>query len=320
MQGRVDDMPCAYSNNVTMNWIEITLRVDGEAAEAVADLLQRYGHQGVSVEQAGILPDLWDEDEVPAPDQLIVRAYIPEDDRAPDAKTQLETALGHMCLMYPMPEPAYRVIEEEDWAEAWKAHYQPLRIGRHLLICPQWIDIDSAPDDIVISLDPGMAFGTGTHPTTQLCLQALEDLIAPTMRVLDLGCGSGILSIAAAKLGANQIVALDIDPIAVKTTKENAQQNGVDHQIIAQQGSLETIITSPRRFDLIVVNILAKIIIELCDQHLGDTVRPGGKAIFSGIIDEQADEVETALRQTGLEPTARRQDGDWILIEASRRV
>lgn len=302
------------------NWIEVTMRVDGESAEAVAEVLQRYGHQGVSVEQEGITPDIWDEGEVPAPQNLLVRAYFPDDHRAADTKKQLEIALGHMNMMYPMPDPQYTVIKEEDWAEAWKVHYHPLRVGKHLLVRPLWIDVDPEPDDLVISLDPGMAFGTGTHPTTQLCLEALEDLTQANHEILDLGCGSGILSIAAAKLGATQVVGLDIDPIAVKATLENAEANGVAEQIIAEEGSLEAVIKSGRQYDLIVVNILAKIILQMTENNLGDIVRPGGLAIFSGIIDTQVEEVEVALRQTGLEPYARRQQGDWFLIEAKRTL
>lgn len=301
-----------------MDWIEISLSVDGESAEAVAELLQRFGHQGVSVEQEGILPDRYDEDAVPPAQRLTVRAYIPDDSRVTEAKTQLESALGYMNALYPMPTPVYTIVKDEDWAEAWKAHYHPVRLGRHLLIRPRWIETETHPDDLVIALDPGMAFGTGTHPTTQLCLEALEDLVQPGVKVLDLGCGSGILSIAAVKLGALQVLALDIDPVAVKVTQENADINGTADKISTQEGSLENVITSSRRFDLVVVNILAKIIIAMCDHHLGDTVRPGGVAIFSGIIESQAEDVEVALRKTGLEPVARRQEGDWVLIETRR--
>jgi ribosomal protein L11 methyltransferase len=301
-----------------MDWIEISLSVDGEAAEAVAELLQRYGHQGVAIEQEGIPPDQWDDGDAQPPQKLTIRAYIPDDNRAPEAKSKLEAALGHMNLMYPMPTPTYTSVKETDWAEAWKAHYHPVRVGRRLFIRPLWVEAETSADDLVISLDPGMAFGTGTHPTTQLCLQSLEDHVQPGIKVLDLGCGSGILAIGAAKLGAGHILALDIDPIAVKATEDNAEQNAVSDKITAQEGSLENIITSARRFDLIVVNILAKIIIAMCDQHLGDIVRPGGIALFSGIIHDQADDVEAALRKTGLEPFSRRQDGDWVLIEAKR--
>jgi ribosomal protein L11 methyltransferase len=302
-----------------MNWIEIKLRVDGESAEAVAEVLQRYGHQGVSIEQEGIEQGKWDDgDIVPLPDKLTIRAYIPADERAEDSKIRLENALGHMSMMYPMPKPEYIAVKETDWAEAWKTHYHPIRIGKNLLIRPLWIDVELQSDDIELALDPGMAFGTGTHPTTQLCLIALEAQVQPAMRILDLGCGSGILSIAAVKLGAKSVLATDIDPIAVKATKENAEQNGVSEKITAEVGSLADLISTSQQFDLIVVNILARIIIEMCSQGLGQVVRPGGIAIFSGIIDTQIDDVEQALRETGLEPYQRRQQGDWIAIEARR--
>ena len=299
-------------------WIEVSLRVDGESAEAVAEVLGRFGHQGVSLEQDGIPPDTWDESDIPPPQNLVLRAYFPDDARLQETKQELETALGHMRLMYPMPMPAYRRLQEDDWAEAWKAHYQPLRIGERLLVRPLWIDVELADGDIEIALDPGMAFGTGTHPTTQLCLEALECMIQPAQDVLDLGSGSGILSIAAAKLGARRVLALDIDPIAAEATKENAAANGVSEKIIAIEGSLETVLTSARRFDLVIVNILARVILQLAELGLGEIVRPGGRAVFSGIIDSQVDEVEAALRRTGLQPTGRRQRGDWVLVETKR--
>jgi ribosomal protein L11 methyltransferase len=301
-----------------MDWIEIALQVDGEAAEAVAELLTRYGHQGVSIEQDNIASEKWDDGDVPPVTTLTLRAYIPADDRAEDAKLRLESALGHMSMMYPMPRPVYTLVHEEDWAEAWKAHYHPVRVGKRMLIRPLWIETEIAPDDLVVALDPGMAFGTGTHPSTQLCMVGLEDRVQPGMNILDLGCGSGVLAITAAKLGAAHIWGLDIDPIAVRVTDENAAQNGVAAQITAQEGSLAEVVASGRQYDLIVVNILARIIIAMCGERLGDTVRPGGLALFAGIIHDQADAVEAALRQTGLEPYARRQDGDWVLIEARR--
>ena len=301
-----------------MDWIEISLQADGEAAEAIAELLQRFGHQGVSIEQLGIMPDSWDDGEVPPAENLMIRAYLPDDDRLPAAKEQLETALGHMSLMYPMPKPIYRKVQETDWAEAWKVHYHPVRLGRNILIRPRWIEVETKPEDIVLSLDPGMAFGTGTHPTTQLCLEALEDVVTHGIRVLDLGSGSGILSVAAAKLGAVEVLAVDNDPVAAKVSTENAEYNGVTDKITSQTGSLDTVLHSARRFDLVVVNILARIIIAMCAEGLGQTVRPGGTAIFSGIIQDQADDVETALRSTGLEPYKRRIQGDWVAIEAKR--
>lgn len=303
-----------------MDWIEVSLEVDGEAAEAVADLLQRFGHQGVAIEQAGFPIEVWP-DEIPPADRLIVRAYFPDDERAEDARQKLREALYYMSRLYPIPEPVFRVMHEEDWANAWKAHYHPVRLGRRLVIRPAWAELpDPRPDDVVLVLDPGMAFGTGTHPTTQLCLIALEELLAgwPAVEVLDLGSGSGILGIAALKLGARRVLALDTDPIAVTATLDNAALNGVADRLTAQQGSLDTLQSTARHFDLALVNILAKVIVALCDEGLGRVLRPGGVGLFSGIIDEQADEVEAALRRTGLEPVGRRTLGDWVVIEARK--
>jgi ribosomal protein L11 methyltransferase len=303
-----------------MNWIEVSLDVDGEAAEAVADVLRRYGHQGVAIEQAGFPVEVWP-DEVPPADRLIVRAYFPDDDQAEAKKQKLREALWHMGRLYPMPEPVFSVVNDEDWAEAWKKHYHPLRLGRRLYIRPEWSDAPGArPDDIILVLDPGMAFGTGTHPTTQLCLIAIEELLAdwPAVDVLDLGCGSGILGIAALKLGASKALMLDIDDLAIRSTLENAAYNGVQDHITAQEGSLDTLKTTSRHFDLLLCNILAKAIIEMCGQGLGDVLRAGGKAVFSGIIQDQADDVEAALRQAGLEPYKRRTLGEWVAIEARK--
>jgi len=299
-------------------WIEISLRVDGEAAEAVAQELHKFCTQGVAVEQDGIMPNAWDDGEVPPPEYLIVRGYFPDDDNAEHTRQQINQVLRYLNMMYPVGEPVYKQVKDEDWAEAWKAHYKPVRIGQRMLIRPRWIEVETAANDVLISLDPGMAFGTGTHPTTQLCLEALEETVKPGVQVLDLGCGSGILSIAALKLGAAHVLALDIDPIAVDVTAENATDNGVADRVTAQTGSLESVVSSSRRFDLIVVNILAKVIIPMCDNHLGETVRPGGIGIFSGLIDEQADDVEAALRRTGLVPQRRYTQGDWVAIVAQR--
>jgi ribosomal protein L11 methyltransferase len=303
-----------------MNWIEVSLEVDGEAAEAVADVLRRYGHQGVVIEQAGFPAEVWPDD-IPPADRLIVRAYFLEDDQAEAKKQRLREALWYMDKLYPMPEPAFAVLNDEDWAESWKKHYHPLRLGRRLYIRPAWAEVpDPRPDDIILVLDPGMAFGTGTHPTTQLCLITIEDLLVdwPAVDVLDLGCGSGILGIAALKLGASKVLALDIDDLAVKSTLENAAHNGVEDRITVQQGSLETLKTTSRQFDLLLCNILAKVIIDMCDQGLGDVLRAGGKAVFSGIIEDQADGAEAALRRAGLEPYTRRTQGDWVVIEARK--
>ncbi|MDX2139357.1 MAG: 50S ribosomal protein L11 methyltransferase [Chloroflexota bacterium] len=302
----------------TGQWIEVSMSVDGESGEAVAELLSRYGYQGVALEQEGIMPEMYDDGAVPPPERLTIRAYIHVDGHTEETQARLESALGYMNMMYPMPKPTYRVVEEADWAEAWKAHYHPVRIGKRLFIRPRWIEVAMQPDDVELALDPGMAFGTGTHPTTQLCLEALEDLTQPGAQVLDMGTGSGILAIAAVKLGAVHALALDNDPVAVEVAQENSTLNGTADKITVGEGSLESIIASARRFDLIVVNIIARVIMLMCEGGLGQTVRPGGLAIFSGITTEQVEDVEAALVKTGLMPYKRRQQGDWMCIEARR--
>jgi len=205
-------------------------------------------------------------------------------------------------------QPAYTIVQEQDWAEAWKVHYKPVRIGRQICVRPEWCASEAGPGDLEIILDPGTAFGTGTHPSTQLCLSALEDLPRPLpAHGLDLGCGSGILAIAAAKLGVEHLWALDIDQLAVDATLRNAGLNAVSDRLTAEQGSLEALLASGRPFPM-------------CQQGLGRLVEPGGVAIFSGLIHEQADDVEAALRATGLLPVRRRTMGDWVGIEARKEA
>jgi ribosomal protein L11 methyltransferase len=297
-----------------MQWIEIAVTVPPDLADLAASVLEDYGHQGVSIGRDDIQPDHWDEGELPEPAAMIVRAYMVASEQAESARAFLDVALSARGL----PPAVYTLVDDEDWAEAWKSHYHTTRIGRHFVIRPMWEAYDPEPDDLVISLDPGMAFGTGTHSTTRLCLMSLEDLMKPGLSVLDLGCGSGILAIAVAKMGASKVLAVDIDSIAAKITAENAAINGVADSIVAQQGTLETVRGSARRFDLLLANILARIIIEMCDQGLGDIVRPGGVAIFSGIINEQVDDVRVALSRAGYSVTGVRVEGDWVSIEALR--
>ncbi len=296
-------------------WVEVSLRVDAALSDTVADLLATYGYQGVALEREGIMPDKWDEGTLPPATHYTVRAYLPDDDALPPARYALEQALQR----YPVEPPIYRDVAEEDWAEAWKKHYHPIRIGERLVVRPVWeTTVDSRPDDIEIVLDPGMAFGTGTHPTTQLCLRALEMLMPADAHVLDLGCGSGILSVAAAKLGAARVYGVDVDPVAVEAALENIERNNVTDAVTLATGSLADVLADGRTYEFAAVNILARIIIEMCDHSLGDVLKPGGIGIFSGVIEPQVPSLEAALQRTGLIPVRRLQQGDWVLIEAHK--
>ena len=163
----------------------------------------------------------------PPPSTVIVKTYLPLDGTAGEAQRRLEEGLWHLGQIYPIPDPVIRELAEEDWAEAWKQQYHLLRVGRRIVIVPAWEAYAPAPGEVVIRLEPGMAFGTGLHPTTRLCLEALEAHLAPGCTVLDVGTGSGVLAIAAAKLGARSVLALDADPVAVSVARENVALNGV---------------------------------------------------------------------------------------------
>jgi ribosomal protein L11 methyltransferase len=187
-------------------WLEVSVTVENEVAESVAEVLSRYAHRGIVIETG---PDGWNAGPV------VVRAYLPADDQLQANKRRIEEALWHLGQIQPVPAPTFRSVAEEDWAEAWKERLDVLRIGQHIVVRPSWRDYSPTPGDVVIRLDPGMAFGTGLHPTTQMCLMALEKALLPGAEVLDLGTGSGILAIAVARLGAGRVVAVDNDPVAV---------------------------------------------------------------------------------------------------------
>jgi ribosomal protein L11 methyltransferase len=202
-------------------------------------------------------------------------------------------------------------VVEEDWADAWKERFYPMRVGKSIVVKPTWREFEVAPGDVILELDPGMAFGTGLHPTTQMCLLALEERIEPGMCVLDLGTGSGILALAAAKLGAAVVLAVDTDPVAVTAAQENVQRNGVAERVTVIRGSLDY---TTDTYDLLVVNILAKVIVALAEEGLAERVKPRGQWVAAGIIEPQVGEVVAALEAAGLQVTAQRQISDWVTL------
>lgn len=252
---------------------------------------------------------------------------------------RLEQGLWALGMMRPVGPLQARPLQEEDWANAWKAHYPVQRIGKRTVIVPSWLEYEPQPDDVVLYLDPGMAFGTGLHPTTRLCIQLLERYAAADMRTMDLGCGSGILAIAAAKLGAQPILALDNDPIAVQATIQNVQRNGVEHIITTVEGSLgpgaelghwlgSDWATQQRKatpgsgpiafdpdgeFDLIVANILANVHVLLA-PHLVGALKPGGLLVTSGIIADREADVAEAFAAAALDQIERHIEGEWVAL------
>src|SRR5438552_18109178 len=208
-----------------MNWLELSVEVDPEAVESVSELFARYGYNaGVVVEQSLLAPQEEQSDwetlthpEIDPTRPVGVRTYLPNDEDAPRKRQQVEQALWHLGQMRQISPLRVEVREEEDWANAWKAYYGIQRVGERIVIKPSWLEYKPREGDVVLDLDPGMAFGTGLHPTTRLCLTALEERVRPGMKILDLGTGSGIVAIAAAKLGGPsvRVVALDTDNVAV---------------------------------------------------------------------------------------------------------
>ncbi len=288
--------------------------LDDETVPAVTQLFGRWGRGGAVVEQIA-------DDSAGS----TVKAYLlAEED---EALRQVEIGLALLRRAYGsadtgrLPELRIRLLTETDWAEAWKAGYDVLRIGRRLVIRPGWRDYTPQPGDLVIELDPGMAFGSGLHPTTRLCLEALENHLRPGQAVLDVGTGSGILAIAAARLGASHVLALDTDPLAVQIARENVARNYVESVVHVEVGTLE--ISNPKSpwpagqdgqiSNLAVANILAETIIELAPA-LAAQLSPAGILIASGIITDRADAVVASLRESGLLPVERRDDGDWVAL------
>lgn len=299
-----------------MNWLEVCVLTDGEAAEAVAEYLSPYAYNhGVVLEQLG---DLDNPDPNKLESAVYVKIYLPEDGRTREIQHDIEETLFQLGRIYPVPEPTYRILEEEDWAHAWREKFKPFRLGRRLWIKPSWInESPQGKEDIVVTIDPGMAFGTGLHPSTQLCLGAIEKLLFPGSRVLDVGAGSGILAIAAAKFGAGWTVAFDIDPVAARNTHNNVKINGLSKLVDVYQGELSAV--TANKWDLVIVNILAPEIISMIENHnLLNYLVSRGKLILSGILVDQGDEVERIVQNNGGIVDQRLSSGDWLALEITK--
>jgi ribosomal protein L11 methyltransferase len=324
--------PSALGSGV---WVELSVAADIEAVEVVSEILTRFAPGGTSVEPGFGLIDEGLGAVVDTTKPAIVRAYLPGIDPAgvEAAVAEATLALGHLQAfgLRPIGELQTRLVHEADWAEAWKSYFPVLRVGRRIVIRPTWRRHRRRPDDVVLSLDPGMAFGTGLHPTTRLCLAALETLAdegllgsggsagrgarrGGSARVIDVGCGSGILAIAAAKLGAGELLGVDTDPIAVESTLANARLNGLTRRIRVRRGSLPS---GEGPFDLVLANLIASLLVQLA-VPLRDEMAPGGRILASGIFREREDDVRTAFEAAGLQLGRRWAEEDWVALEAVR--
>ena len=296
------------------HWLEISLTVDGELAEAVAEVLSRFVANGVVTERDIIYNDAEDRGTPVGP--IRVFGYLPFDEQIEETRQRLEESLWHLSVIQALPTPTFKTIVDQDWMSAWKKHYNPIPIGQKLLILPAWFD-SKDPDRIAIKIDPCMAFGTGTHPSTQLCMQLLENYVKPGESFIDVGCGSGILSITAVKLGADQAIAVDVDRAAIIGTRENAEINAVQDQIKVGQGSTSKILAGDlgiTNAPLVAANILAPIILRLFDDGLADLVAPGGVLLLSGILDEQVGKIRAAAEEKGLQFLEIKQINDWVAL------
>jgi ribosomal protein L11 methyltransferase len=299
-----------------MRWLALSVDADVEAVEAVSEILGRLG-RGTMIEPLRLVEDATDEQVLradPAAGYRVI-GWIPDDGAAPDAIDRTRRALWHLRAfdLRPMSELAVTATDDSRWATAWRDGYAPIRVGR-LTIVPSWLDTPRGAD-LVIRLDPGMAFGTGLHPTTRACLELLHGVEPMPPAVLDVGTGSGILALAALRLGAERAVGYDTDALAVEASSTNARNNDLGDRFEAHHGTLPE--PAEERYPLVLANLVAAVLVELAPRLAAHTA-PGGALIASGIIDSRSDEVESALGAAGLESNEWITEGDWVSARFAR--
>lgn len=301
-----------------MRWLELTVEADVEAVEAVSEVLGRVA-AGTAVRPTRLLRDPGDEliarEDPTAPYE--VTAHIPDDAAAPEAIDATERALWHLQAfgLRPVGELRVRSVDDADWLERWKDGYVPQRIGR-VVVVPSWLEVELAPGEVALRLDPGMAFGTGLHPTTRACLALLQRIGPMPTRALDVGSGSGILALAALRLGAGYVDCLDTDAEAVRSTLANASANGLADRVTARQGSLPAV-PADEPYPLVLANLVAAVLVELAPR-LAAHLATGGTLLASGIIEGRAAEVTSALEGAGLAVLQHLEDGEWASLRVTR--
>lgn len=312
-----------------VKWTELSVLTTNEAVEAVSNIFHEAGASGVVIEdsseivknrenQFGEIYEL-NPDDYPA-EGVIVKAYLPASSFLAETIEEIKLAIANLKnfnINIGKNILTTCEVNEEDWATSWKQYYHPVKVSERFTIVPTWEDYEPKnSDEIIIELDPGMAFGTGTHPTTVMCLQALEKLVKPGDIVIDVGTGSGVLSIGAALLGAGKVIALDLDPIAVKAATENVKLNDVDKIVEVHEGNLLDKVET-READIVVANILAEVIVTFTDDAYA-VLKPGGTFITSGIIRAKKEEVKSALEKSGFAVEEVLMLEDWVSIIAKK--
>jgi len=309
-----------------MKWAEISIQTTHEATEAVANIFHDLGASGVIIEDPVLIntyrsSGTWDYCDLPEPADIeivTVKAYLPVDDQLDDKLGLFEEKVNELeqhNLNKGRGLINCREVQDEDWSTAWKDYFHPIKVSERIVIKPSWEDYFPAVDDIVIELDPGMAFGTGTHHTTVLCIRLLDEMVETADIVFDVGTGSGILAVAAAKLGAASVRAIDLDPVAVRVAQENVVMNHVQNTVTAVQGDLLTGVSG--QADIIVANIIADIIIQIL-QDLPTRLKDGGAFIASGIIIERLSDVTAAMLDHNLVIEKVVEEGGWAAIVARK--
>lgn len=308
-----------------MNWTEVTIKTTTEAVEAISNILMEERCGGVMIEDPKDFlfqkkNELdWDyvEEEVfnkSCQDGVLIKTYIPEERNVLELIETVKARISQLpSFGLDIGEGSVSLsnVHESDWANEWKKYYKPTKIGKKIVVKPSWEDYEKQEGDLIIELDPGMAFGTGTHETTSMCIRELENYVDETKTVFDIGCGSGILAIAAAKLGAKEVVGGDLDEVAVKVSKENCEINHVSDQVVVKHGSLLEVVDS--KADVIVANIIADII-KILAKDINKFLKEDGVFIASGIILAKIDEVCQALEENGFEIVKVERLGEWSAI------
>jgi len=305
-----------------LKWLEITVLTPPEGVEPIAGVFHEAGAGGVVIEDPAVIlryaseihPDEWGVPESATAGLPRVKGYLPVAEGLTGRLEDLEAAFGRLPLNLALVVMT-RTVAEEDWANAWRAYYKPFRVGRRLVVKPTWENYIPAEGDLVIEMDPGMAFGCGTHATTALCLGLLEKYLQAGGIVYDVGAGSGILAIAAAKLGAGRVVAVDTDPVACRVAVDNVERNGLSGQVRVVRGSLLDLLEGGA--GLVVANIIADVIINLAPDAAAALV-PSGILIASGVIAERADAVRVALEAAGLTIREQQANGRWVALVAEK--